>query len=56
MIALAHGGHGAFHGHELGHYLASPGHAIPIALVLVASVLLIAFRKRIWAKQYSDKE
>ncbi|MCB0578534.1 MAG: hypothetical protein KDD10_04400 [Phaeodactylibacter sp.] len=46
LIAQAHDGHGFFHGHELAHYLSSPGHAIPIALAVVALAALLVYRKR----------
>ncbi len=46
LITQAHDGHGLFHGHELAHYLSSPGHAIPLALVVGAFIVLIAYRKQ----------
>ncbi|MCB0551231.1 MAG: hypothetical protein KDD19_26915 [Phaeodactylibacter sp.] len=45
LITQAHDGHGFFHGNEFAHYLSSPGHAIPLALVAAVSILLIAYRK-----------
>jgi uncharacterized membrane protein len=55
FLAQAHGGHGHFPGHELAHYLASPGHAIPILAVLVLSIVVIVARQRAWAKKRADK-
>ncbi|MCB0559166.1 MAG: hypothetical protein H6573_02285 [Lewinellaceae bacterium] len=46
LISQAHDGHGFFHGSELAHYLSSPGHAVPLVLVVAASVALILYRKR----------
>ena len=46
LITQAHDGHGFFHGTELAHYLSSPGHAVPLVLVVAASVALIVYRKR----------
>ena len=46
LITQAHDGHGFFHGTEFAHYLSSPGHAVPLVLVVAASVALIVYRKR----------
>lgn len=45
LIAMSHDGHGVFHGHQLEHYVGSPGHALPLLLVTVAFLVLIAFRQ-----------
>lgn len=45
LIAMAHDGHGAFQGHQIEHYVISPGHAVPLILVTVAFLLLIAYRQ-----------
>ena len=42
---LAHEGHGQGAGHELGHYLLSPAHAIPVAVALAMTVAIILFRR-----------
>jgi len=52
-MLMAHTGHGAFHGHELAHYLLSPAHAIPVAVGLVLLVVLYGRSK--WAKQKQQK-
>ena len=46
LSALAHEGHGLFHGHEPGHYLFSQEHALPVALV--TALLIIFLANRIW--------
>ena len=46
LITQAHDGHGFFRGSEFAHYLSSPGHAIPLALVAGAFIVPIAYRKR----------
>lgn len=48
LISQAHDGHGFFHGNELAHYLSSPGHAIPLLLVVAAFIVLITYRR--WAR------
>ena len=48
VIAQAHEGHGLGHGHELGHYLLSAEHAIPVAVVVVLTVAALAYRQ--WKK------
>ncbi|MCB0586855.1 MAG: hypothetical protein KDD06_16225 [Phaeodactylibacter sp.] len=45
LITQAHDGHGFFHGNELAHYITSAEHAIPLALVVAAAVLLISYQK-----------
>lgn len=46
MSAMAHEGHGVFHGHEPGHYLFSQEHALPV--ILVTAVLVLFLANRIW--------
>ena len=46
LITQAHDGHGFFHGNEFAHYLSSPGHAIPLMLVVAAAVALAVYWKR----------
>lgn len=49
LMSEAHDGHGHFLGHQVEHYLSSPGHAIPLLLVTVFFIILAANRKRILA-------
>ena len=46
LPVLAHEGHGILHGHEPGHYLFSPEHALPVSLVTALLIFLLA--NRIW--------
>ncbi|MCB0593299.1 MAG: hypothetical protein H6557_08400 [Lewinellaceae bacterium] len=46
LITQAHDGHGFFHGNEFAHYLSSPGHAIPLMLVVAAAVALAVYWRR----------
>ncbi len=43
---MAHEGHGTGAGHELWHYLSSPAHIIPAAIVLAVTVAILLFRRR----------
>ena len=47
----AHAGHGAGAGHELWHYLSSPAHIIPAAIVLAVTVAILLYRRRQAAKE-----
>ena len=47
VSAFGHEGHGILHGHEPGHYLLSPQHAIPILLGIVLVVLMV--RRKAWS-------
>lgn len=51
ILALAHDGHGHFHGYELAHYFTSPAHAFPIALAVVVAVVFFLARRYGWAKK-----
>ena len=51
VIAQAHEGHGLGHGHELGHYLLSAEHAIPVAAAVVLTIAVLAYRQ--WKKATS---
>lgn len=55
LLALAHDGHGHFHGYQLAHYFTSSEHAIPIALALVAGVAFFIARRWAMAKKESGK-
>ena len=46
MSLMAHEGHGTGAGHELWHYLSSPAHIIPAAIVLAVTVAILLFRRR----------
>lgn len=46
LSLMAHEGHGTGAGHELWHYLSSPAHIIPAAVVLAVTVALLLFRRR----------
>lgn len=45
FTTYAHGGHGVGEGSQLFHYLASPGHFIPILLASVAVIGTFVYRK-----------
>lgn len=53
FFALAHEGHGHFHGYELAHYFTSQEHAVPIALALIAGLAFFLGRAR--AKKQSGE-
>ena len=46
VIASAHPGHGPYAPNTWAHYLLSPVHAIPIAIVAWFAVLVVALRRR----------
>lgn len=52
FVAQAHEGHGVGHGQELGHYLLSSEHAVPVAMVVALTVVFLAIRS--WKKQTSE--
>ena len=44
FLTFAHEGHGFFHGHQPAHYLTSPAHVIPIAVVLGCTIAYFVWR------------
>ena len=53
LTVFAHGGHGAFHGHELAHYLLSPIHLIP-SLIIVSVIALFGYNR--YLKRKAQKQ
>lgn len=45
LTVLAHAGHGVGEGTEMGHYLLSTEHIIPIAIAVAITVAILAFRR-----------
>ena len=48
---LAHGGHGVPEGNSLIHYLLSPMHAIPMAIIIAGAVLYFRWKRAVAQKK-----